>query len=126
MMEEDFGLRLREVESDVRWTITNTTDLKLMTNEVITKVREHRESARHEFGLVRAGIDKVQTGVAEFREDAVGRFDAIYNRFDGVDEQFSKVSEQFSKVDEQFSGVHSRLDSMERTQREILDLLKSA
>ena len=65
------------------------------------------------FQAVNSRLDRLESGVAEFKASVDERFDRVDERLDRVDERLDHMDERFDRVDERFDRMDERFDRMD-------------
>ena len=65
------------------------------------------------FQAVNSRLDRLESGVAEFKASVDERFDRVDERLDRMDERFDRMDERFDRMDERFDRMDERFDRMD-------------
>ena len=65
------------------------------------------------FQAVNSRLDRLESGVAEFKASVDERFDRVDERLDRVDERLDHMDERFDRVDERFDRMDERFNRMD-------------
>jgi hypothetical protein len=65
------------------------------------------------FQAVNSRLDRLESGVAEFKASVDERFDRVDERLDHMDERFDRMDERFDHMDERFDRMDERFDRMD-------------
>ena len=65
------------------------------------------------FQAVNSRLDRLESGVAEFKASVDERFDRVDERLDHMDERLDHMDERFDRMDERFDRMDERFDRMD-------------
>ena len=71
------------------------------------------------FQAVNSRLDRLESGVAEFKASVDERFDRVDERLDHMDERFDRMDERFDRMDHRMDRMEGRMDNGFGTNYEV-------